>query len=107
MCGRASANDRTTGRAMVGKIFPNYRRTDAEAWADRLYERLTAQLQAAEIFMVIDGNIPLGLPWAQWLDSQVAACDLMLVLIGRSWVACPRVCALRSADGTMGNEAQF
>jgi len=47
---------------MVGKIFLNYRRTDAEAWADRLYERLTAGLQATEIFMDIDGNIPLGLP---------------------------------------------
>jgi formylglycine-generating enzyme required for sulfatase activity len=72
---------------VVGKIFLNYRRVDADAWADRLYERLTKQLPTAEIFMDIDGDIPLGLPWAQWLDSQVAACDLMLVLIGRSWVA--------------------
>jgi formylglycine-generating enzyme required for sulfatase activity len=70
---------------VISKIFLNYRRAGADAWADRLNERLKAQLPGADVFMDIDGNIPLGLPWAQWLDSQVAACDLMLVLIGRSW----------------------
>jgi hypothetical protein len=72
---------------VAGKIFLNYRRSDAEAWADRLYERLTARLPQLDIFMDIVGKIPLGRPWATWLDSQVAECDLMLVLIGRSWVA--------------------
>ena len=86
MRGRASANDPRRGGPWSAR-FSSYRRTDAEARADRLYERLTARLQATEIFMDIDGNIPLGLPWAKWLDSQVSACDLMLVLIGRSWVA--------------------
>jgi hypothetical protein len=75
------------GRAVVGKIFLNYRRSDADAWADRLYERLRAQLPASDVFMDIDGNIPLGVPWVEWIESHVAACDLMLVLIGRSWVA--------------------
>jgi formylglycine-generating enzyme required for sulfatase activity len=81
---------------MPGKIFLNYRRSDAEAWADRLYERLVTQFPRGDIFMDIDGNIPLGQPWAAWLDSQVAACDLMLVLIGRSWVAAFQA---RSAPG--------
>jgi formylglycine-generating enzyme required for sulfatase activity len=71
---------------MAGKIFLNYRRSDAEAWADRVFERLKAHLPSADVFMDIDGHIPLGLPWATWLDSHVAACDLMLVLIGRTWV---------------------
>lgn len=70
---------------MPGKIFLNYRRSDAEAWADRLYERLGDQLPDAEIFMDIDGDIPLGVLWTDWLDNQVAECDLMLVLIGRTW----------------------
>ena len=38
---------------MPGKVFINYRRSDTEAWADRLYERLTAQLPGAEIIMDI------------------------------------------------------
>ena len=69
----------------MAKVFLNYRRSDAEAWADRLYERLNHQFSRGDVFMDIDGNIPLGYQWAAWLDSQVAACDLMLVLIGRSW----------------------
>src|SRR5262245_5246138 len=71
---------------MAGKIFLNYRRADADAWADRLFERLIKQFPRDEIFMDIDGSIPYGFPWAKWLDQQVAACDLMLVLIGRTWV---------------------
>lgn len=72
---------------MTGKVFLNYRRRDSDAWADRLFERLVQQLPRENIFMDIDGNIPVGFPWAEWLDRQVAACDLMLVLIGRTWVA--------------------
>jgi hypothetical protein len=71
---------------MPGKIFLNYRRSDADAWADRVFERLTRQFSRSDVFMDIDGNIPLGLSWADWLDTQVAHCDLMLVLIGRTWV---------------------
>lgn len=72
---------------MTGKVFLNYRRVDSEAWADRLFERLIQHFPRDSVFMDIDGNIPFGFPWANWLDSQVAACDLMLVLIGRTWAA--------------------
>jgi hypothetical protein len=72
---------------MTGKVFLNYRRTDAEAWADRLFERLVRHFPRENVFMDIDGHIPVGFPWADWLDSQVATCDLMLVLIGRTWAA--------------------
>jgi hypothetical protein len=47
---------------------------------------LVQQFPRENIFMDIDGGIPVGFPWADWLDGQVAACDLMLVLIGRTWV---------------------
>lgn len=72
---------------MTGKVFLNYRRADAEAWADRLFERLVQQFPREHVFMDVNGHIPVGFSWADWLDSQVATCDLMLVLIGRSWVA--------------------
>jgi TIR domain len=70
---------------VAARIFLNYRRSDAEAWADRLYERLAAQLPDVEVFMDIDGKLPLGLSWAEELDRWVATCNLMLVLIGRTW----------------------
>lgn len=44
---------------MAGKIFPNYRRSDADAWADRVYDRLVTQFPHGDVFMDIDGNIPL------------------------------------------------
>ena len=72
---------------MSGRIFLNYRRTDADAWADRVYERILQHLPRENVFMDIDGNIPFGFTWADWLDKQVAECDLMLALIGRQWVA--------------------
>jgi hypothetical protein len=52
-----------------------------------VYERLVTQFPRDDVFMDIDGNIPLGVPWAARPDSQVAKCDLMLVLIGCTWVA--------------------
>ena len=72
---------------MAGKIFLNYRRDDSEAWADRLFDRLTAHFPRENVFLDIDGDIPIGTPWAVWLDQEVAKCDLMLTLIGRSWVS--------------------
>jgi formylglycine-generating enzyme required for sulfatase activity len=72
---------------MAGKVFLNYRRADADAWADRLFERLIHHFPRENVFMDIAGHIPYGFSWADWLDSQVAGCDLMLVLIGRSWIA--------------------
>lgn len=72
---------------MTGKVFLNYRRADAEAWADRLFERLVRHYPHEHVFMDIDGAIPFGFPWDEWLDRQVADCDLMLVLIGRNWIS--------------------
>src|SRR5262245_59138370 len=71
---------------MPGKVFLNYRRKDSAAWADRIHERLKAQLPQADIFLDIDGKIPLGVPWEEWVDSEVATCDLMLALIGDRWI---------------------
>jgi len=51
-----------------------------------MYERLVTQFARGDVFLDIDGNIPLGRSWADWLDIQVAACDVMLV-IGRTWVS--------------------
>jgi len=71
---------------MPGKVFLNYRRRDSAAWADRIHERLKAQLPQADIFLDIDGKIPLGVPWEEWVDAEVATCDLMLALIGDRWI---------------------
>ncbi len=70
---------------MAARIFLNYRGSDAEASADRLYERLATQLSGIEVFMDSDGKLPLVHSCAEYLDRWVATCDLMLVLVGRTW----------------------
>jgi hypothetical protein len=45
---------------MPGRIFLNYRRSDADARADRVYGLLTTRF-LRDVFMDVGGNIPLGM----------------------------------------------
>jgi hypothetical protein len=67
------------------KVFISYRRSDSAAWADRLLELLIPEFSRENVFLDIDGSIPAGFSWKEWIDQRVAECDLMLVLIGPFW----------------------
>ena len=69
---------------MAGNVFINYRRDQTGDFAGRLHDRLRAAFGRNKIFMDVD-NIPVGLDFAEYLQSQVAACDAMLSIIGRKW----------------------
>lgn len=62
-------------------VFLSYRRADAPYAAGRLADRLGERF---ELFMDID--IAPGLHFGHALNDAVASCDVMLVLIGRSWI---------------------
>lgn len=62
-------------------VFLSYRRTDAPYAAGRLADRLGERF---ELFMDVD--IAPGLHFGQALTEAVAGCDVMLVLIGQSWL---------------------
>ena len=68
---------------MGGKVsvFLSYRRADAPYAAGRLGDRLGERF---ELFMDID--IAPGLHFGHALTDAVSSCDVMLVLIGRSWL---------------------
>src|SRR5262249_5047153 len=70
---------------MAGKIFINYRREDSIATAGRLRDRLTETFGRDNLFMDVD-NIPVGRDFEDYLNSQVAACDAMLAVIGPNWL---------------------
>ena len=70
---------------MAGKIFINYRRDDSIATAVHLHERLAQVFGRDNLFMDVD-NIPFGVDFEEHLNSQVAACDVMLVVIGPNWL---------------------
>ena len=66
-------------------IFISYRRDDSAAHAGRLYDRLAAHFGAENVFMDVD-DIQPGAEFAAQIDSRVASCDAMVVVIGRSWL---------------------
>jgi TIR domain len=70
---------------MVGKIFINYRREDSIATAGRLADRPAGTFGRDNLFMDVD-NIPVGINFDEYLKSQVAACDVVLSVIGPNWL---------------------
>ena len=66
---------------MAGKIFINYRRDDSIGMAGRLYDRLAHTFGRDKLFMDVD-HIPAGTDFVVHLNSQVAECDVLLVVIG-------------------------
>ena len=67
------------------KIFINYRRLDSEGYAGRLYDHLGKFFEAFNIFMDVQ-NIEPGADFVAALDEAVAACDVVLVVIGPHWL---------------------
>src|SRR6476646_2381140 len=70
---------------MTGKIFINYRRDDSIGMAGRLHDRLAHTFGRAKLFMDVD-HIPAGTDFVAHLSSQVAECDVILVVIGPNWL---------------------
>jgi tetratricopeptide (TPR) repeat protein len=70
---------------MAETIFINYRREDSLSIAGRLYDRLTQAFGSRNIFMDVD-HIPAGVDFVVHLNNQVAACRVILVIIGPNWL---------------------
>lgn len=69
------------------KVFISYRRQDSQYQADRLHAALKAFVPdfRRNIFIDVD-NIPIGTDFPDYLDGQVAQCDVLLALIGPTWL---------------------
>jgi hypothetical protein len=66
-------------------VFISYRRGDTAGEARALFDYLSNLLGEKSVFMDVD-SIALGRDFRTVLQETTAACDLMLVLIGRTWV---------------------
>lgn len=71
---------------MVGKIFISYRRGDDPGFALALYHRLEQSFPLKDLFMDVEGGIPVGHDFVRVLEEQVGGCDVLLALIGPSWL---------------------
>lgn len=66
------------------RIFISYRREDSIAVTGRLYDRLTEAFGDSYIFKDVD-KIPVGANFKTILENEVAACDVLLAVIGDRW----------------------
>jgi hypothetical protein len=70
---------------MASKIFINYRRDDSIGTAGRLHDRLAQAFGRKNLFMDVD-HIPAGVDFVEYLNSQLAACNVFLAVIGPNWL---------------------
>ena len=73
----------------MGKpIFVNYRRDDEGGFADAIHLRLEKEFGEDDVFRD-QGGIAAGLDFTRVIRDQVAACDVMLAIIGPKWLNMP------------------
>jgi TIR domain/PASTA domain len=67
-------------------IFISYRRSDTEGYAGRLFEGLRARFGLDAVFFDVAGIEP-GQDFHKIISRKVSSCNVLLVLIGRSWAS--------------------
>ena len=67
-------------------IFISYRRDDAAGHAGRLFDRLSEHYGRSRVFMDVAG-IEAGVDFVEAIDRAVASCQVLLVMVGRQWLA--------------------
>lgn len=70
----------------MSNIFINYRREDTSWVATSLNRALRERYSKAQLFMDVEGHIGPGDKWKNVLADQVAQCDVLLALIGPTWL---------------------
>ena len=71
----------------MSRIYLSYRRMDATGHAGRLFDHLNRHFAPGSVFMDI-GGIAGGQEFSRVIESALNSCDVVLVLIGRSWATC-------------------
>jgi TIR domain len=68
-----------------GSIFISYRREDSQHAAGRLFDQLAQKFRRDQLFMDVDAIEP-GIDFAEEINKKVAACDVLLAVIGPNWL---------------------
>ena len=66
------------------KIIVSYRRSDSQAIAGRIFDRLATRYGDDSVFMDID-NIPFGIDFRTHIKSALAQSDIVVAVIGPRW----------------------
>jgi formylglycine-generating enzyme required for sulfatase activity len=70
---------------MAQKVFINYRRSEDWGAAQALYQQLESELPGADLFMDVEGKLRPGDNFVAALTAEVAACDVLLAIVGPRW----------------------
>jgi hypothetical protein len=79
------------------KVFISYRREDAQDAAGRICDRLAREFGQHSVFMDVD-NIPFGVDFREHLHTSVMQCDILLAVIGKTWLDSKTADGLRRLD---------
>lgn len=79
------------------RIFISYRRSDSAGTTGRIYDHLVTAFGRENIFKDVD-DIPLGVDFAAHLDREIAQCQVVLAIIGRTWVTVTETGSNRRLD---------
>jgi hypothetical protein len=69
------------------KVFISYRRADTAGHAGRLYDAMVARFGEPNVFMDVD--MKPGVDFVERITSVVAACHVLLVVMGPDWARPP------------------
>ncbi|MEM9267052.1 MAG: toll/interleukin-1 receptor domain-containing protein [Cyanobacteria bacterium P01_F01_bin.13] len=71
--------------AVTGSIFISYRRSDSITESGRVYDKLIAAFGPERVFKDVY-DIPPGADFVTYLEDSVAQCDVLIPLIGQTWL---------------------
>ncbi len=81
----------------MAKIFISYRREDSAYVASMLSEKLTEYFGQDAVFIDVD-HIPLGVDFRKKIDTAIKQCNLVLIIIGDTWLTTQSVEGHRRID---------
>lgn len=66
-------------------IFISYRRADSRSETGRIYDHLVVAFGSDHVFKDVS-SIPLGVDFSEHLEQALSQCQVVLVIIGNTWV---------------------
>jgi hypothetical protein len=93
----ADASLASEWRRVANPIFISYRRDDSEGEAGRLFDDLTREFGAKNVFMDVAGIRP-GVDFVKAIETNVADCGVLLAVIGPTWATITNAHGLRRLD---------
>lgn len=74
-------------RNRSSNIFISYRRQDNPDITGRIYDRLTNHYTKERVFFDVD-SVPIGVDFRHYIDEKVGQCEVLITIIGNSWLDC-------------------